>query len=243
MSSKKFMKRPQFFFLDSVDLKAPHAEVLNKNFIHQIERVLRMKVGDPCKLLDGKGGLCDAEILNLNSKKLSFKLSNFQEKKQKKERIHLYFGIPKKAATLEWLVQKSCELGVDTLNPLITERTQLRQLTNRSRLERIIIEAMEQSEQAFLQELRDPLSWRQFYEQKREGLLLAGDPWDFDAPLKELIASKPKEIHLVIGPEGGLSSKELSDIRELGGKIFVLGPEVLRLETAVLASLAVLQYA
>lgn len=235
------MRRPQHFIFPFPLEEGPFS-LKDKKIVHQMERVLRMKAGDCFIALDGEGRRAKGFLRELSSKKGEGDLSELEIFSRPAQELFLYMAVPKKPAVFEVIVQKATELGVTTIYPLITARSQVTQLKNTQRLNLILKEATEQSERVFLPELKFPLKWKEFIHNPPPGLILAGDPWDFDAELKEISSKDASRLNLIIGPEGGLTSGELQDIRNLGGIIFVLGKEVLRMETAAFAALAILHY-
>ena len=214
--------------------------VQDRELVHQLISVLRFRVGEACILLDGQGLQVQAKVTELHKKAAVFELGERVQHDAPQYELTLYVALSKKPATLELIVQKATELGVTRLVPLVTERCQVRELRKIDRLEAIIKEACEQSERSFLPEFTDVLNLKDLLAHPPKGLLLAGDPRDFDASLSSL--DKKGDINLIIGPEGGLTAQELEAIREVGGKIFQLGSEILRMETAALAALSVLRY-
>jgi 16S rRNA (uracil1498-N3)-methyltransferase len=106
----------------------------------------------------------------------------------------------------------------------------------------IIKEATEQCERLFLPKFHPILKFEKFIESPPDGVILTGDAGMHDIKLGEMKIDSGKNISLVIGPEGGLTDKELADIHRIGGKIFVLGDTVLRMETAVIAALSVVLF-
>lgn len=230
----------QHFLLPSGIPQGKTLMIQDRDLLHQLGAVLRFRVGEACVLLNGQGLRVQAKVIELHKKATVFELGERVQDEAPKEKLTLYIALSKKPATLELIVQKATELGVTNIVPLVTERCQVRELRKVDRLQAIIKEACEQSERSFLPELANVLSLKDLLKTPPQGLLLAGDPRDFDAPLSSL--KKKGGLSLIIGPEGGLNAEELDAIRKAGGKIFQLGPEILRMETAALAALSVLRY-
>ncbi len=234
------MRQIQHFFIDA-NLHVDTLSVRDKELLHQLKDVLRFRTGDACVLLDNHGGRAEAVLELLHAKEAIFRIEKYEKKEASSRDLRLYFALPKKPATLEMIVQKATELGVTHLIPLDTARCQVHELRKTERLQLIIKEAAEQSERLFLPVLEPLLTWREFYSHPPKGLILAGDPWDYDERLSAF-PTREGDLHLVIGPEGGLSLEELHDVRTLGAKVFLLGDTVLRMETAVIAALSVVQF-
>lgn len=234
------MRQIQHFIVNE-NITGNEVKIFDNDLIHQIKNVLRLRVGDPLIVLDGKGQKAEAEILEIDKKSANLSLKNHEKFERARHKIRLYSALSKKPSTFELILQKATELGVDEIIPLITERTQVEDVKKNERLNLIVKEATEQSERIFMPELKASVIFPEFIVHPPSGLILAGDPWQFDGELKEL-KSKNVDLNIVIGPEGGLTNKELEQIRDIGGKIFQLGKSVLRMETAAIASLAVVLY-
>lgn len=229
----------QHFLLPSGIPQSKTLMIQDRELVHQLISVLRFRVGEACVLLDGAGLRVQAKVTELHKKAAVFELGERVQDQAPEAKLNLYIALSKKPATLELIVQKATELGVTSIVPLVTDRCQVRELRKVDRLQAIIKEACEQSERSFLPEFAPVLSLKDLLKNPPKGLL-AGDPRDFDASLSSL--EKKGDLNLIIGPEGGLKAEELEAIREVGGKIFQLGSEILRMETAALAALSVLRY-
>ncbi len=155
-------------------------------------------------------------------------------------RVSLYQAIPKKTALFEWVVEKATELGVSTIHPLITERTEKRRLSKFERLERIAVEATEQCNRLRVPLIHHPVSFETALSQVKNGYLA----YEFAEGMDLLDYGKGLTaggaLQLFIGPEGGFGQKEVNLAKKAGIKIYTLGPRILRTETAAMASLALL---
>lgn len=214
--------------------------IQDKELLHQMKNVLRFKVGDHCVVLDGWGQKAKGYVESLHRKGAVLQLSELVQCKAPKRRLRLYCALSKKPSTFEWILQKATELGVSEIIPLLTERCQVKTLRKVDRMELIIKEACEQSEHCFLPKLASPLELESLLKQKVSGELLVGDPRHYDEKLSHMAVTG--DINLIIGPEGGLTDAELAAIRKAGGSVFLLGETVLRMETAAIAALSVLQF-
>lgn len=224
-------------------LEADKVRVFERNTLQQMTKVLRFRKGDKCVLMDGKGTKAKATIEELHSKVAVLHVTERSVTPPPARKLRLYCAISKKPATFEFILQKATELRATDLIPLITQRCQVKFLKKQERLLAIVKEATEQCENPFLPELHEPIELGALLEEIPSGKMLAGDPWIFDECLKDIKLGATEDINLIIGPEGGLTQEELEAIRAAGGTLFQLGDSVLRMETAALASLAVIQYA
>ena len=151
---------------------------------------------------------------------------------------------------MNWAIQKSTELGVSTLVPLLTERTIVRPNPDRrhslqDRYARIALDAAQQSERWDIPEVFPPTSLHEFFEQFRhataKGMLVERKnlPGLSRLPLDKEFVGK---VVLAGGPEGGWTLGEQEDAQQYGFTPLSLGPSILRGETAPLAALSIIQF-
>ncbi len=239
------MRQIQHFFLP-YSLQSDHLRSDDRALILQLMSVLRFKPGDSVVLLDGNGVRAEAVVEMLHRKEVVFKILNRTVFAKPERQLRLAVACAKKPATLEWIFEKATELGVHEIVLLDTARTQVHELRKMERALSIIKEAAEQSERVFLPTLIGPQKWADFLKDWPEGTTLVGDPWDFDVKLgswlQKTAASELNSLTVVIGPEGGLTPEELAAARAKGATLFQLGETVLRMETAVLASLSLVAF-
>lgn len=233
------MKQIQHFIIEG-NISGDNILIEDRILLSQMLNVLRYRVGDVCIFLDGKGNKAVGTLISINKKMAELSLSEHEVCKKPEQKIRLFIAISKKPSTFELIVQKACELGVDEIIPLVTNRTQIDDLRKTDRLKFIMKESAEQCERAFMPELKNTLKFEEFLKNPPDGLILAGDAWDYDLKLKDAVENKT--INIVIGPEGGLTKKELEEIRGIGGKIFLLGEYILRMETAAIAAISVVRF-
>lgn len=233
------MKQIQHFIVETA-IDGNELEIRDRALLFQMNKVLRYRVGDSCVVLDGKGAKAKGTLREIDAKHALLNLSEHELCEKPKVTIRLYCALPKKPATFELIVQKACETGVDEIIPLVSERCQVSDLRKPERLHLIMKEAAEQCEGCFLPELRDCVKFSAFIANPPDGDILAGDAWDYDVMLHEV--EECEIVNILIGPEGGFSKEELLAIRKIGGRVFVLGDYVLRMETAAIAAIAVVRF-
>jgi len=242
------MARTYRFFIASEKLGqdltlGPHngAEIFD-----QLVKVLRVKPGDIITLLnaenDAKAGArypeyeYTVEEAHKKELKLRFAGRNMNEHEMEAA-FSLVLCLPNKPDKLAFILQKAVELGVVEVILAEGDNSQMKQNLRQDRLERIMKEAAEQSERAFVPAVRLGKSLRAYLENSdKEGLYVAMERDKCDAP--DFFARGDKGgIKIVIGPEGGFSEEERKLVAELGIKKFTLGRRILRMETAVILSL------
>jgi 16S rRNA (uracil1498-N3)-methyltransferase len=209
-------------------------------------RVLRLRAGNPLILFDGRGGEYAAELLAAERRHVRVRVLEHRDvERESPLRLTLVQGISK-GDRMDWTIQKAVELGVARILPVFTERSVVNLKGNR--LEKkathwrgIIRSACEQCGRNRLPELLDPLPLSGVGPLLAEqDLPLALDP-SGGRSLQNFQVQAEESIALLVGPEGGLSEQELHWARDQGCQPLLLGPRVLRTETAGLAALAGLQ--
>lgn len=209
---------------------------------HYLGRVLRLSPGAHLTLFNGRDGEWAAEILEIGKTRARFALTERRRVQASGPDIWLAFAPVKKAQT-DFIVQKSTELGVSRLIPVLTERTQSERVKT-DRLQATAIEAAEQCERLDVPFVDEP--WRLdrlILEWPKDRLLFLCAEAGGAEPLAVLAGrGKPGPVGFVTGPEGGFSAAELDFMHQSPLVHPVgLGPRILRAETAALAALAVWQ--
>ncbi len=205
---------------------------------HQIKSVLKMRAGDPISLFNSDiESIYKIEIINNNLIALVWQ-KNIENKKVINREIVLFQSLIKKDK-MEWVLQKAVELGVSSFVPVISERSEKKNI-NLERLNKISLEAIEQCGRQDLVKINEPLKFKNTLE-NLQGNSFLGDSSGSD--FVKIIRSKKfikNNFNIFIGPEGGWSPKELSLAKENNLKIVSLNNYTLRSETASLSFLAIL---
>lgn len=210
---------------------------------HYVRTVLRLKTGDPIILFNGQGGEYSCLVAEVSRKTVSIAVEQWNDRSVESPlQITLGLGISR-GDRMDLTVQKSVELGVNRITPLLTERcvVQFKGEKKPQRLlhwQKIVQHAAEQSGRTTLPPLLE-VETLQNWISKQQGLKVFLDPYA-ETTLMEL---KPEtmKVTLLTGPEGGFSNTE-RDLAKASGFIPVrLGARILRTETASLAALAAVQ--
>ncbi len=226
--------------------KIDHQLIINKennpDLFHQLKNVLRAEISDQFIFFSGRDNTEFIVELTESGKEFHFTVKETRETNTELPySLTLIQAIPQKSEKWEWILQKGTELGVNIFIPLITERTQRKNLPKMERMEKILVEAVEQSGRVKIPTIQPPLAL--------EGLTFPTNSHNFFASLNStetlqahLDSSHPHKvgITIIIGPEGGFSPKEEDFLVGNGALPFSLGKRTLRLETAALASLAII---
>ena len=216
---------------------------LDEKASHHLGKVLRHKVGDALVLFNGDGQQYAAEICAIDKRQVTVAVGVASSPVTESPlQIHLGIAISK-GDRMDWVLQKSTELGVSEITPLSAERTEFKLKGERldkkiSHWQQIIISACEQCGRNTLPRLHPPAStsaWCKSTAADKKLVLHHRSSGALDP------AQSIHSVALMIGPEGGLSAEEIQLAETEGFEPLTLGPRVLRTETAPLAAIAVLQ--
>ena len=216
--------------------------------VRHIATVLRMKTGDELLLCDGMGTEYQTKIVQVGRAEIKAEIMSRSTREIRYPLITLGQGLPK-SGKMDWIVQKSAELGVATIVPLVTERTivKIRDEEKRvSRWQKIAREAAMQSNRPDIPQVGHIRSFSDFLQtlspEPRTLFLL---PWEEGTePMKSVLRQIPgiQNIIVLIGPEGGFSAQEAEVAKERGFHLVSLGPNILRTETAAVSVLSMIGY-
>ena len=197
-------------------------------------RVLRKQPGDEIQVLDGKGGLYTAAILDAHSKKCTAKVLNYCFEEPTVS-VHLAVAPTKNMDRIEWLVEKGTELGCTQFTFILTKRSE-RTKVNMERIHKIAVSAMKQSKRVYLPILDGPMPLNEFLTKHPGGCVAHCD----DAlPRDQVDASRP--LRMLIGPEGDFTPDEVNATLKATYRPVTLGDARLRTETAGLKSIIILE--
>lgn len=204
-------------------------------------KVLRKNAGDELCVTDGIGNLYRVKINSANKQLIECsileKLTGINEPKTK---VTLYQSLIKNPDRFEFSIEKSVELGVNEIFPLITEHT-INKTTNKvDRWQSIALSAMKQSQRCMLPKVNAPISFSEAVTSCKAHLkLIADETADSGGSLMNQI-SFAGDIAVFIGPEGGFTPDEVQLAVANGFQRLSLGPRKFRSETAALLALALI---
>ena len=214
-------------------------------FRHAVQ-VLRLSVGESLILFNGEGGEYLAQISNVSKRSASVQIDSFSAIDTESP-VHLTLvQAVIKPDKMDFSLQKAVELGVNTIQPLITQRSVVRigkeQVDKKlQHWEGIVVAACEQSGRTRMPTVQTPLTLERWLETPFVGTRIILAPGDFPR-INALPADLPAPIALLIGPEGGFTDAEVETCVQAGVMPVSLGPRILRAETASSAALALLQH-
>ena len=200
-----------------------------------IIKVLRKKDTDVLYVTNGLGFLFKTEITLASDTKCTVKIVSFEKSEQPKYQLHLAVAPTKMNDRYEWFLEKTTEIGVSEITPIICEHSERKQIKT-DRFDKIIQSAMKQSNQLYLPKLNEPVAYKDFIKNKNEGLqFIAHCEENKKKSLKSIL--KPNEnITILIGPEGDFSPKEIQLAIDNNYIPVSLGNTRLRTETAAIVA-------
>lgn len=206
--------------------------------------VLRMQPGESLTLFCGDNREFDVTIETVKKRQVSVLVGAVRHRScESSLNIHLAQAISK-GDRMELVMQKSVELGVTSITPLITERCAVK--LDKERMEKklhqwqnIVIAACEQCGRNTVPVVHSPVYFEEYVQSVQAGLKLILHP-DMSKTWRDYPVNQ-SDIALIIGPEGGLSDEEVKLACKYGYLPLSLGPRILRTETAAITALSVLQ--
>ena len=210
-----FNKSDSDIILDEIDSK-------------HLSKSLRKKAGDIIRVTNGEGIEIKGEIIRLG-KNIKIKIINKIKHRKKDISIHIAMSPLKNPSRFEWFVEKSTEIGISEITPIITKFSEKKKV-NINRLNKIIISSMKQSNQFYLPKVNPIISFEDFLKFNKDYKLIAHLK-NSNSFNKKTIGSKGK-IVVMIGPEGGFSEEEIFRASKEKIKEISFGKNRLRSETA-----------
>lgn len=206
---------------------------LNEDETHHISKVLRKNNGDIVNVTDGKGTLYKTEIVNIDKKRTLLKiLEKHTDLNKKKYYLHIAIAPTKNISRFEWFIEKSTEIGVHEITPIICEKSERRNLRH-ERLEKIAASALKQSFNTILPKINEPC---RFYDlvgkENDEDKFIAYCGSETTKVFLPDIMKKKSKLLVLIGPEGDFSFDEIQFAKKNGFRGISLGNNRLRTETA-----------
>ncbi|HDY87019.1 MAG TPA: 16S rRNA (uracil(1498)-N(3))-methyltransferase [bacterium] len=217
--------------------------------------VLRVTPGESLDIFDGLGFKYSCRIIECHKKEVIVeRIKKERYSAESSISITLAQGIAK-GDRMDLIIQKSTELGVNKIIPLITERAQVRHTNKLDRWKKIALSASQQSGRDKLPEIEGPVDIKSFFS-RQFPFVEKGDKGGFFNPgiifseekkernLKGVLSAfkNAQQLTLLVGPEGGFSKEEITAAVENGFIEASLGPRILRTETAPITAISIIQY-
>lgn len=226
----------------------PGAELrLDGDAAHYLAGVLRMQPGRSIILFNGRGGEFTAEIAAVGKRQLDLRVGEARpDAGVSPLSVELAVAVSR-GERFDWIVQKSTELGVTRIQPIWSERVEVkldgRRLDRKlQHWRRISIGACEQCGRTRVPELPAPLTLQDYLGRSQAELRLLLHPAEAGRlDRTDSGPRRPQSAALLVGPEGGWDDGEVAAVLATGFQPWQLGPRILRTETAPVAALAILQ--
>ena len=193
-----------------------------------LSKSLRKKMGDIIRITNGNGLEINGKIIRLG-KNIKVSVTNKKQHKKADISIHVAMSPLKNPSRFEWFVEKSTEIGISEITPIITKFSEKRKI-NIDRLNKIVISSMKQSNQFYLPKVNPIISFDDFLKLNKDYKLIAHLK-NNNSFNKKSIANKD-QIVIMIGPEGGFSEEEILKASKEKVKEISFGKNRLRSETA-----------
>ncbi len=243
----------QRYFVEQAPTNEDYFELAGDAARH-ISKVMRMSAGDQIIVVhNNQAFICEIETVDMHV--TVRKTGETIASPEMPVRVSIACGLPK-GDKLELIAQKGTELGMHALIPFAAERSIVKwddkkAKKNQERLQKISLEAAEQSHRTHIPIIDNPISFKQLLAiiPNYDAVFIA-DEEDaklevrarFADKLKNVYENKSESILCIFGPEGGISRKESEALITAGAQTMSLGPRILRAETAPLYALSAISY-
>ena len=230
------MSNIRLFFSDTLSLNM--IDKLDKGQSHYLSKVMRIKENEVFSLFN-KEGEWEAKVLGIFKNIVEFKIIKQLRQKETTKELWLAFS-PIKSNYQNFMLQKATELGVTKFLPIIFDRTVVRKI-NKDRIEKIVIEASEQSNRINVPTIEGAQDLNSFLKKNSMDLIFT----DLNSNIKKIDKSKftDKPVCIIIGPEGGCPETEREKILSFKGvQPIKINENILRSETAVISAISIVNY-
>jgi len=244
------------FFLKQID-PALKEIIFSNDKAHQIQHVLRLKIGDRVTVLGDDGRAYQVQLTRMDPEAVVGRIIESGEARTDlPAHLHLYFPLSKRDK-VEWILQKGTEVGVFAFHPFISQRSLVQSVEmsakRRIRWESIIREAAEQSGRAQLPQLYSPESLASAIHiaVTAHNQVIAASVGENERTLKDALrqisslmqrTSSVPSLGLFVGPEGGFAEHEIETLKQAGVLTVSLGAQIYRMETAAIVFPAIVMY-
>lgn len=196
-----------------------------------------MSAGNLVNIIDGTGNLYEGFISDPDPLRCGITITKtIHDFERRNYRLHIAVSPLKNYERFEWFVEKSVEIGIDMITPLVCSRTE-KPVIKADRAEKIIISAMKQSVKAFRTILNRPCRFDDFISLSHSGaLMISHCSSKFSRDRIDAVCPKGNDAVILIGPEGDFSEEEIEKALEKGFRSVHLGKSRLRTETAGIAA-------
>ena len=229
------MSNIRLFFPESLSINL--TSKLDKSQSHYLVRVMRVSIGESFSLFN-QSGEWEAKIIEITKGIVGFSITKKLRSLYNKRNIWLAFA-PIKLNYLNLMIQKATELGVTRFIPILTERTIVRKL-NQKRINKIIVEASEQSNRLKVPTLDEIIKLDNFLKDNQKTTIIFGD---LNTKNIKLNFNIKEPLCVLIGPEGDFSSREREKVLKFENVIpLKINENILRSETAAISIVSIISF-
>ena len=229
------MSNIRLFFKESLSLNLN--SILDKSQSHYLSKVMRIKTSESFSLFN-QSGEWEAKIAKIIKGVVEFSITKKIRSNTNEKEIWLAFA-PIKLNYLNLMIQKATELGVTKFIPILTERTIVRKI-NEKRVNKIIIEASEQSNRLKVPQLEEIVKLDDFLKFNQKTNVIFGD---LNTKNNKLNIKRTEPLCILIGPEGDFTAREREKILKLKNIIpLKINENILRSETAAISIISIVTF-
>jgi len=229
------MSNIRLFFPESLSINS--TSKLDKSQSHYLVRVMRASIGESFSLFN-QSGEWRAKIIEITKGIVGFSITKKLRSLDNKRNIWLAFA-PIKLNYLNLMIQKATELGVTRFIPILTERTIVRKL-NQKRINKIIVEASEQSNRLKVPVLDEIIKLDNFLKDNQKTTIIFGD---LNTKNIKLNFNSKEPLCVLIGPEGDFSPRERENVLKFENVIpLKINENILRSETAAISIVSIISF-
>ena len=229
------MSNIRLFFKESLSLNLN--SILDKSQSHYLSKVMRIKTNESFSLFN-QSGEWEAKVLDINKGIIEFTVTKKLRSAESEKEIWLAFA-PIKLNYLNLMIQKATEIGITRFIPILTERTVVRKL-NEKRINKIIVEASEQSNRLKVPSLDKLTKFDTFLKSNQNTNIIFGD---LNTNNRKLDLKNKDPLCILIGPEGDFSVRERENISKLKKIIpLKINDNILRSETAAISMISIISF-
>ena len=233
------MKQKQLFYNSELN-ETTKLFSFSKDESRHIVKVLRKSTGDPLTITNGVGWIFEAEVIVPNHNKCVVEIQKSKFIHPKNYSVHLAVSPTKLNDRYEWFLEKVTEIGVTKITPVISHNSE-RKIIKSERFKKIIQSATKQSLNPYLPSLNPAVTFSKFLKIPQKGkTYIAHCAGGEKYPFKDHIEAG-KSVTILIGPEGGFSSEEISTAIKNNYIPVSLGSSRLRTETAAIVACHTIQ--
>lgn len=238
------------FFVPIENILGDTAIIKGEDVKH-IYKVLRLQASDNISINNCIGEEYLGEIIKIDKEQVMVKLiEKLPVNNESPIDIFLYQGMPK-SSKMDLITQKSTEIGVKEITPIITQRviskSELSEYKKVDRWNRIALEASKQSKRTIIPTINKPIEFDELLMRLKSMDLIVvpyenAENYGIKSMIKKIEKEAIKKVAVIIGPEGGFEEEEIRLLKEENAHIITLGPRILRTETAGFICASFLMY-